>query len=319
VAVNEHDFGELRQRLGDDYLGRRMRAQVDLSIQFSGIGLGGRHFENLDVLVWTIDKVLRVTRLYGLGRRNALATVVRRRRVLVPSLPEAFRGLRLLQLSDLHLDGYPGFGRSIAEKLAGVEFDACVLTGDFRFLDVGRYAHITDELDVLLPALRCRCGIFGILGNHDFIEMVPLLEARGIRMLVNEAAPLAVDGDRLWLVGLDDAHFYGLHDFDRALRGVPPEETKVLLVHSPEVGEEASRRGFGLYLSGHTHAGQMCLPGGRPLMLDARCPREREAGAWRVGDMPGYTSAGVGCSGVFARFFCPPEIVIHELAAAGSD
>jgi predicted MPP superfamily phosphohydrolase len=90
--------------------------------------------------------------------------------------------------------------------------------------------------------------------------------------LLNEAVRVTENGAALWRVELDDAHFYGLHDFDKALRDVPPasRELRILLAHSPEVIPEVSARGFHLYLTGHTHAGQICLPGGWPPMVNAR-------------------------------------------------
>jgi len=327
--MDEHSLLALRERIGDEHLGRRMRAQVDLTVQLFGLGRGGFHYENLSLFVRAVEFTLRVTGLDRRGQRNALALTVRENQVTMLGLPPPFDGLRVLQLSDLHLDGYLGFGNHIADAVSGLEFDVCVITGDFRFFETGRYEHIAAELEALVPALACRFGVYGILGNHDFIEMVPMIEGRGIRMLLNEAVALTADGPRpepfnfaqdvpvegesLWLVGLEDAHLYGLHDFDKGLRGIPPHAPRILLIHSPEVIPEADRRGFGLYLSGHTHGGQMCLPGGWPLLTNARCPRRYTAGPWRFNSMAGYTSWGTGSSGVFARFFCPPEIVIHEL------
>jgi predicted MPP superfamily phosphohydrolase len=312
-VMDEHSLQVLRERAGDEYLGRRLRAQVDWSVRFTGMGRGGLHYENLDAFVRLVGGLLRVTGLARLGRRNALALTVRENEVAVRGLPAAFEGLRVLHLSDLHLDGHEGFGAHIARALSGVAFDVCAVTGDFRFLEVGAYDHIHAELEALAPALACPFGTWGVMGNHDFIEMVPMLEQSGIRMLLNEAVALASERERLWLVGLEDPHFYGLHDFDKGLRGVPAEGARVLLIHSPEVIPEASARGFGLYLSGHTHGGQICLPGGWAPLVNARCARRYIAGGWRVDGMAGYTSAGVGASGVFARFFCPPEIVVHRL------
>jgi len=321
--MDEHDLVTLRERIGDEHLKRRLRAQVDKTIQTSGMGRGGFHYENLPLFVHAVKLVLRVTGLGSRGERNALALTVRENPVALPGLPPAFDGLRILHLSDMHLDGQPGFGLHIARTVADLDFDLCVLTGDFRFHEAGRYAHLGAEVKVMLPVLcrkACRLGVYGILGNHDFIEMVPLLEAAGVRLLLNEAARVTQNGAALWLVGLDDAHYYGLHDFDKALRDVPPasRERRILLAHSPEVIPEASERGFCLYLTGHTHAGQICLPGGWPPMVNARCPRRYIAGVWTFNGMAGYTSRGTGSSGVFARFNCPPEIVIHVLRASGA-
>jgi predicted MPP superfamily phosphohydrolase len=250
------------------------------------------------------------------GQRNALDLQVRERIVPVPGLPAELDGLRILQLSDLHLDGLPGLGANTARRIAGHAFDLAVLTGDYRYHTTGTYAQVEAELADLIPALSCRFGVYGILGNHDFIEMVPLLQRLGVRMLVNEAVRLGEGDGSLWLVGLDDPHFYGMHDFRRALSGVPADAARLLLVHSPEVIPEAAAHGFRVYLCGHTHAGQICLPNGAPIMVNARCPRRFAAGAWQSDGVAGYTSAGVGGSGVVVRFFCPPEGVIHVLRPA---
>ena len=96
---------------------------------------------------------------------------------------------------------------------------------------------------------------------------------------------------------------------------IPADATSILLAHSPEIFRHAAYAGFDLMLSGHTHAGQICLPGGRPLMCNARCPRYVCAGAWRFEQLQGYTSAGSGVSVVDVRFNCPPEVTLHVLRA----
>lgn len=311
--MDEYSFEALRERIGDEHLGQRMRAQVDHSVQLMGMGRGRFHLENVPLFIRLVERVLRVTGLVRQGRRNALAFRIRENQIKVQHLPPAFDGLHILHLSDLHVDGYLGFGQLVAQAIAGLAFDLCVLTGDFRFYGVGQYERVTAELAALMPALACRYGVYGVLGNHDFVEMVPTLEDAGIRTLINESVALDAGGTKLWLVGLDDPHFYGLHDFDKALRNVPQDAARILLVHSPELISEASARGFDLYLAGHTHGGQICLPGGWPLLVNARCLRRYVAGAWQLDGVAGYTSVGVGSSGVFARYFCPPEIVVHHL------
>jgi uncharacterized protein len=311
--MDELSLTALRQRMGDEYFGKRLRAQVDRVTQLTGRGVGSFHYENVPWLMKVVGLALRLSGLAERGRRNALQFTVRENVVQFPNLPDLFDGLRILQLSDLHLDGFPGLGARIAHAIANVSFDLCVLTGDFRYFDTGRYQHIAEELTALMPALKCRLGIYGILGNHDFIEMAPLIETAGVQLLLNEAVVFDEKGEQLWLIGLDDAHLYGLHDFDKALQRVPPGSARILLVHSPELIPQAAERGMGLYLTGHTHAGQLCLPGGHPVLLNARCERRFTAGRWQHNGMIGYTSAGVGSSGVFARFFCPPEIAVHIL------
>ncbi len=314
--MDEHSFEALRQRIGDEHLGKRMRAQVDHTLNVMGQGLGSFHYENMPLFIRLVDLSLRLSGLKKFGQRNALQFVVRENQAPFPGLPQSFNGLRILHLTDLHLDGYQGLGARIAKAVNDLSFDLCVLTGDFRFSDIGKYLHLAEELNALVPALKCPLGVYGILGNHDFIEMTPVIEAAGIHLLLNERVALDSNLETLWLVGLDDAHFYGLHEFDKAMQGIPVNAAKILLVHSPELIPQAAMRGFGLYLTGHTHAGQLCLPGGIPILLNAHCARRYAMGRWEFNGMNGYTSAGVGSSGVFARFFCPPEIIIHTLQKA---
>ena len=312
---DEWTLEALRERVGEDYLALRLAAQVDRSLRVKGHGQSRFHLENIRALYTGLERFLRLTGLYEVGQRNALTVRVHERVVRLRGLPRRLDGLRILQITDLHLDGHPGLGANAARAIQGLRFDACVITGDYRWRVTGSYTQIEGEMRDLMPALDCPLGVYGVMGNHDFIEMVPMLQRTGVRMLLNEAVPIAFNGASLWLVGLDDPHFYGLHDFERGLANVPPDAPCVLLVHSPEVIEEASRHHFLLYLAGHTHAGQICLPNGAAVLVNARCPRRYAAYAWAHGGMAGYTSAGIGASGVFARFFCPPEAVVHELRA----
>jgi predicted MPP superfamily phosphohydrolase len=165
----------------------------------------------------------------------------------------------------------------------------------------------------IVDVLQCKYGIFGVLGNHDFIEMVPDLEAMGIKILLNESAKIKKGDECFWIVGVDDSSTLNVHDLNKSLRDVPREAFKVLLAHSPDIFYDAASHMFDYYLCGHTHGGQICLPGGIPIITNASCPRDYIAGSWRFGKMEGYTSAGTGSSGLFVRFFCPPEITIHQL------
>ena len=170
-------------------------------------------------------------------------------------------------------------------------------------------------MQLMKPILESRnLPQFGILGNHDFIEMVRELERHGLPILLNEATPLERDGQQLWIVGVDDPQFYKTHDFARARRGVPEDACTILLCHSPEIHTEAANHKFDLMLSGHTHGGQICLPGGRHVVLSTKNLKQPYIkGPWSSGKMLGYTSRGTGCCGVAARLNCPPEITVHIL------
>jgi predicted MPP superfamily phosphohydrolase len=159
--------------------------------------------------------------------------------------------------------------------------------------------------------------MFGVLGNHDTIRMVPGLEGMSIRMLLNESVVIERGGHRVHLAGIDDAHFYRVDNIEKAADAIPQEDFSILLSHTPEIYRQAAHAGFDLLLSGHTHGGQICLPGGIPITLDAAVPRSLGSGAWKYGTMAGYTSVGAGSSVVPVRFNCPPEITLHYLRSAG--
>src|SRR5207253_8219351 len=152
-----------------------------------------------------------------------------------------------------------------------------------------------------------------VLGNHDSVLMVPAMEEMVIRMQLNEAVNIERGGARVHLAGVDDAHFYRIDNIAKAASGIPLNEFSILLSHTPEVFQQAANAGFNVMLSGHTHGGQICLPGGIPIELNAVLPRYMGAGAWKYRSMAGYTSVGAGASAVIVRFNCPPEVTLHHL------
>jgi predicted MPP superfamily phosphohydrolase len=132
-------------------------------------------------------------------------------------------------------------------------------------------------------------------------------------VLLNESVAIDRDNSSIYLVGVDDAHFYRADNIEKAAAAVPHDCVSVLLSHTPEIYRQAAHAGFNLMLSGHTHGGQICLPGGIPILLEANLPRAFGARAWRHAGMAGYTSAGTGSSVVPVRFNSRPEIALHQL------
>jgi uncharacterized protein len=93
----------------------------------------------------------------------------------------------------------------------------------------------------------------------------------------------------IYLAGIDDAHFYRADNIEKAVSGIPSDEFSILLSHTPEIYRQAALADFNLLLSGHTHGGQICLPGRIPITLDSVLPRHMGAGPWKYRDMIGYT------------------------------
>jgi len=311
--MEQNDFITLEQRLGKALFARRMQAQLRISAAAYGRGMGGWHWENLSLIPTLLDLGLKLLCLRARGLMNTIDFRVEENQVAFTDLPAAFDGLRILHLSDLHIDGMPDGGTKLAALVDKLHFDLCVVTGDFRFNTTRDYSETLSRMERLLPHLACQHGVYGILGNHDFIEKVPDLESFGLRMLLNESLPIHREEETLYLIGIDDPHFYGTHDFAAAYTGVPAEGFKVLLAHSPEVIPEAVANQTHLYLSGHTHGGQICLPGEIPILTNCASQRRYIAGRWQAEGMSGYTSRGTGSSSYPARFFCRPEITVHQL------
>jgi len=128
------------------------------------------------------------------------------------------------------------------------------------------------------------------------------------------AMPRPRRGDQaIYLAGIDDAHYYRVDNIEKAASKIPDNGLSILLSHTPEVYCQAAHAGFDLLLSGHTHGGQICLPGPIPITLDSVLPRHMGSGSWKHRDMVGYTSVGVGTSIVPVRINCLPEITLHHL------
>jgi len=296
----------------DDLQRKRLLIEQGQLRSWERRGRGAFTLEHVPFHRIILQTIFRVRWLRSRGEYNARNAVVHRLRLAFDSLPPALCGFTILHLSDLHADGLPGLTESIAERLHALQADLCVLTGDYRYRTRGSCHDVYPNMEKILASVNARHGIVGVLGNHDAAELVPRFERLGVTMLVNQALELRRDGGSIWLVGLDDPHYYGCDDLPGALRGVPEGAFKVLLVHTPELLAEAEASGVDLYLCGHTHGGQICVPFIGPLITGAHCPRRYTHGAWRYKRMQGYTSAGVGVSAVPVRFWCPPEIVLIE-------
>jgi predicted MPP superfamily phosphohydrolase len=135
----------------------------------------------------------------------------------------------------------------------------------------------------------------------------------GITMLLNECEAITRGDQRIYLAGIDDAHYYRVDNIEKAASDIPHGAFSILLSHTPEIYRQAAHAGFDVILSGHTHGGQICLPGSIPITLSSVLPRRMGSGAWKYNDMVGYTSAGVGSSIVAVRINCLPEIALHHL------
>jgi hypothetical protein len=307
-------YDRLSQRLGRVHLRQRLSLESEYEAQVFRRGTHYFHLENWYPAHAVIRASLSLVGLHGRGRRNALKIRIVHNDVRLAALPAAFDGYTILHLSDLHLDMSEDFVDALIERVRAVDYDLCVLTGDYRYRTRGPYEPALAGLARLRPHLKE--PVYAVLGNHDSIRMVPGMEDLGIRVLLNESVRLERQDATIHLAGIDDAHYYRVDNLHKAAHDIPHQEVSILLSHTPEPFRNAAHADFKLMLCGHTHGGQICLPGGIPLITDADCPRAYVRGPWRYHDLAGYTSVGAGSSIVDVRLNCLPEITLHRLQRA---
>ena len=315
--MTERDIvARLEERLSRVHARQRLGIEGDHEAQIFGQGINFFHPENSLSIQTAIRTILKLTGLYWRGQRNTERIEIRHNYVVRQDLPLNFAGFTILHLSDLHADMNPGAMQRLIELLPEVQYDICVLTGDYRGQTFGPFDTALEGVAQVRSHLKEL--VYGVLGNHDSIRMVPGLEEIGIRMLLNESETIVRGDQRIHLAGIDDAHYYRADNIEKTASGISQGEFSILLSHTPEIYRQAAHASFKLLLSGHTHGGQICLPGSIPITLDSVLPRRMGSGPWKYHNMAGYTSVGVGSSIVAIRFNCPPEITLHHLQRPSS-
>jgi predicted MPP superfamily phosphohydrolase len=232
----------------------------------------------------------------------------------VADVPPAFEGYRIVQLSDLHL------GVRLIQKTLPIVVQAAnrehpdliAVTGDIA--TGGRMGLV--EGQAALAGLRAPDGVWAILGNHDYAVgedlVVATLRGAEIGLLRNAHCLIRRGTDRLVVAGIDDV-VLGLPDLRAALDGAPEDSPVILLAHEPDFARiAAADPRIVLQLSGHTHGGQVRLPGLKPLILPSFGHLYPDGPYW-VPNLVLYVSRGIGTGRFAMRFNCRPEMVVITL------
>lgn len=307
------DSNPLVKRLGKDLYMKRLKREAE---HLDSV-CWRRHwgFPNKLAFFKAIERSLKIVGLYEWGRKKAQSFELEEVRASLPNLPKVFNGYRILHLTDLHLDIDPQITDALLEELEGLRYDLCVITGDFRNSLLPLKEEALTQIKRVTEVLRK--PIYGVLGNHDYLESAPKLESFGIQLLFNEKVAIRNSGETLYLCGIDDPHYFRTDDLEAACSGIPSDACTLLLSHSPEIYKKAEAFGIQYVMSGHTHGGQLCLPGRIPITGMVKAPRYLFSGKWQYKSLQGYTSRGAGCCGLPVRLFCPPEITLHTLETFG--
>jgi predicted MPP superfamily phosphohydrolase len=256
---------------------------------------------------------------------------VAHRDVELRGLAHDLQGMRIVQLSDIHMDNFtePFFLRRVIERINQLKPDAVFLTGDFVTCgeNLKLKAHEAAwQCAAILRRLECQ-SVYAALGNHDVsagaADVESALRESGIQVVRNSYLPIERGSGRLWLAGLDDP-LVGQPNLDEAvpesIRGLRNEPV-VLMCHAPDyatgVQSHPAGQAVGLMLSGHTHGGQIRLPLIGALVLPPMGQKYIE-GWFQLGSMKLYVNRGIGTIGLPFRLDCPPEITVFTLRAAAA-
>lgn len=297
----------------DQWAARRRQLEKSVRKQNARFGTGNLHRA---VAGW-LARGLKYTPLYEQGLHNAICPRLVSQTFWFEHLPQAFDGFTLLHLTDLHLDSHPDLLpntlRVISEACQQGPVDLCLMTGDYALnFGLDRSGVILEAMAQLFSALKATDGVFAVLGNHDSQAMAAPFERMGIKMLINEHHTLSRQGQTITLTGLDDPYEYHTVQAEAALKETVPG-FRIAMIHTPELYKEARAAGVDLYLTGHTHGGQICLPGGIPLVLNLKKGHRFFKGKWQYRGMQGYTGQGLGTVGIPIRFNTVSEITRIEL------
>ncbi|SDZ63394.1 hypothetical protein SAMN05421736_12341 [Evansella caseinilytica] len=235
--------------------------------------------------------------------------------------------LRVLQLSDLHLEHLSVTPDKLYESLKDQRFDLIALTGDF--LDRPKSIPKLVPYLKVLQQLEPEYGTFAVFGNHDyklrvrsFRQLQQVLSAFQVKMLQNEHVTIDAAGKIVHVIGIDD-HHSKKNDVESAYRGLPENGYSLVLTHDPNVVMEMEDKHFDYMLTGHFHGGQICWPKPYHLMKFGKLVRlNLIKGLIHYNGKAVYINEGLGQTGVNIRVGSRPEITIHELmlsseAAAG--
>lgn len=248
---------------------------------------------------------------YPYDRHLRNRVVLSESEIPIPGLPADMDGLTLLLISDVHAGPFVSGPviRAVVESVMAFEPDVVILGGDLFTSQIAEFAVIEDSL----RALQAPLGVFSVLGNHDYYTGQPdqvrrLLRDSGIKVLHNQCVPLRQGDGAITLAGVDDL-IMGTADLGAALQDAHPPI--VLVSHNPDILFDAARAGVALVLSGHTHGGQVRIPGFPVLVRQSRF--HLDEGRFRADDTELVVTRGLGAVGVPFRIACPAEIVLLRL------
>jgi len=242
--------------------------------------------------------------------------------VSAPHWPAEAKPLRLLHLSDFHVERLTGREAKILAYLEAAQPDLILLTGDYLNASNRNEARAIAQVRQLLSQLHAPYGVYAVLGTPsvDLPYIAPLhFQESNIQLLRRDLVEVDCGGGRqLTLLGLDCSHDldHDGHLLGHLIAAMPPARANILLYHSPELMPQACQHPIDLYLCGHTHGGQVRIPGYGAIFTSSATGKRYEMGRYDERGTTLYVSRGIGLEGFSMprlRLFCPPEITLITL------
>lgn len=305
------------------------------SVKKKNIAGAGRRRRGRTAIVLAIVIILLAAAFFACGIISSAELVIRQFKLYYDNLPQNFDGYKIVQLTDLHGSVFGEGQRELIERVESCSPDIIVLTGDL--MDSGD-KEFTPAYD-LCKGLVDIAPVLWVKGNHFYsadkeiaAAMEEALIELGVVLLSDESYEVEIEGQSIVIDGMDDPYgvFYtrGMpRDYDRGaslsimkrkLESLNEEIEdaggfKMLIVHRPCLAELLTEYDYSLVLAGHTHGGQICLPGGIEIIGTEGLFPQYKSGYIAIGSTGLIISSGLGCSNINLRLYNPPEIVEIQL------
>jgi predicted MPP superfamily phosphohydrolase len=258
----------------------------------------------------------RLPKIMSRTSEEARTLSVTRTVIKLPQLPSSFEGMTFAFLTDLHCSPLtpPTFLETVIDETLRLKPDLVLLGGDYITHGTMYLRPVGD----LLSRLKSPLGVYSVLGNHDHWVDVRAVRAAlaqaGIVDLTNSGAWLRHDGSRIRIAGVGDL-WEDRQDLHAALDGTKENEVAILLSHNPDFAAGLKDKRVKLVLSGHTHGGQIRLPGVGPLVTNSMYGRRLASGLISFDSFQLYVSRGLGTVIVPIRYNCPPELSLMTVTS----
>jgi hypothetical protein len=235
---------------------------------------------------------------------------VNQQQFIHPEVPEEFQDLKIVFLADIHFDFFIDQAK-LAEIVALInqqEPDLVLIGGDYVNNKWEQNKPCFEELS----KIKATYGIFGVIGNHDMLPALKIMEKNNLQILNNQGVWLERNGQRIKITGVEDT-FKGRPDYNLVIQDVKKEDFVIMLSHSPDYAPEVKTDRIDLILSGHTHGGQVTFFGLFAPFTNSKYWQKFNQGFTQIEHTQVFTTTGVGTTFLPLRFFQPPEIVVLTL------